>query len=112
MEYPEHWIINPEEKKKWKAHLESYYEFREIKPSPFHLFFSRFFHSLAKAKEEYCCKKCGRSVNMIDLPAPVHFLVGCAGYGEVEWINIPYCSKCEKKPAVRMACLHTEPLPF
>ena len=66
------------------------------------------FFSLECEPLAWKCKKCGSTIWQATAFMSLHDAVwadSCAGSGEVKMVAIPYCPKCEVKPA-ESGCLH------
>lgn len=56
------------------------------------------------------CKACGDHIQSVSAMMSVHFAdqhLVCAGAGDVRKVTVPYCAKCEEKPATS-GCFHED----
>ena len=61
-----------------------------------------------KQDDHYVCLVCKSLVLTADGYVSMHdpMFSGCAGGGEVKCVALPYCPKCEGKPALVSTCVH------
>jgi hypothetical protein len=77
-----------------------------------------FFFAIEKWLNERCivdrgkitCKACGDQIQSVNALISIHstqFVSICAGTGEVRGVRVPYCPKCEQRPATA-GCFHED----
>ena len=61
-----------------------------------------------KTDDGFKCKKCGSLIQQTTLYVSIHHKLfpSCAGSGEVQQVNYPYCPKCEGEPETVRGCVH------
>jgi len=64
--------------------------------------------SFEKTENGYKCKECGSTIMQTTLYVSIHDsrFSACAGSGEVQRVNFPFCPQCEGEPSIVRGCVH------